>query len=88
MAKSTRRRQFYSFCAVVSVRARLRDGRHENVNSALSSNNKDQLIDSNKYLNQKVTTAMDTLDGSTSQQNYQDYLAAISNKVGSIKSLV
>ena len=34
------------------------------VNFALSSNNKDQLRDLYNYLNQKVTTAINTLHGS------------------------
>ena len=64
------------------------DGRHANVNLALSKNNKDQVIDSNNYFNQKVITAINALDGSTlgnlvtSHQNDQDYLVAIP-KVGS-----
>ena len=65
------------------------DGRHANVNLALSKNNKDQVIDSNNYFNQKVITVLNALDGSTlgdnlvtSHQNDQDYLVAIP-KVGS-----
>ena len=35
-----------------------------NMNFALSSNNKDQLRDLHNYLNQKVTTAINNVDGS------------------------
>ena len=45
------------------------DGRHANVNLALSKNNKDQVIDSNNYFNQKVITAINALDGSTLEDN-------------------
>ena len=41
----------------------------QNVNFALSSNNKDQLRDLYNYLNQKVITAINTLDGSTLGDN-------------------
>ena len=40
-----------------------------NVNFALSRKNKDQLRDLNNYLNQKVITAINTLDGSTLGDN-------------------
>ena len=79
---------------VFSARAVLRDRRQANLNFALSSNNKDQLTDSNNYSNQKLITAINTLDGSslvdnliTSQQNDQDSPVTIP-KVGSITSLV
>ena len=36
-----------------------------NVNFALSTNNRDQLRDLYNYLNQKVISAINTLDGST-----------------------
>ena len=63
MAKSTSKSEFHP-CAVFSTRALLRDGCHANVNFALSSNNKDQLRDLDNQLNQKVITAINTLDGS------------------------
>ena len=52
-----------------------------NVNFALSSNNKDKLRGLCNYLNQKVITAINTLDGSTLGNNlvtsYQvDYLSS------------
>ena len=72
------------FVGVFSARALLRDGRHAIANFALSSNNKDQLVDSSNCLNQKVIAAINTLEGSTlgdnlitSHQNDQDYLVAI-----------
>ena len=40
-----------------------------NVNFALSSKNQDQLRDLRNYLNQKVITAINTLDGSTLGDN-------------------
>ena len=40
-----------------------------NVNFALSSKNQDQLRDLHNYLNQKVITAINTLDGSTLGNN-------------------
>ena len=40
-----------------------------NVNFALSSKNQDQLRDLHNYLNQKVITAINTLDGSTLGDN-------------------
>ena len=50
----------------------------------LSSNDKEQFIDSNNHLNQKVIPAINTLDVSTygddlttSHRNDQDYLVAI-----------
>ena len=71
------------------------DGRHANVNLALSKNNKDQVIDSNNYFNQKVITVLNALDGSTlgdnlvtSHQNDQDYLVAIPKVGSNVISLV
>ena len=71
------------------------DGRHANVNLALSKNNKDQVIDSNNYFNQKVIIVLNTLDGSTlgdnlvtSHQNDQDYLVAIPKVGSNVISLV
>ena len=40
-----------------------------NVNFALSSKNQDQLRDLHNYLNQKVISAINTLDGSTLGDN-------------------
>ena len=40
-----------------------------NVNFMLSINNKDQLRDLNNYLNQKMITAINNLDGSTLEDN-------------------
>ena len=40
-----------------------------NVNFALSSKSNDQLRDLHNYLNQKVITAINTLDGSTLEDN-------------------
>ena len=65
MAKSTRKRELHPLGWGLSARALLRDGRQANVNFTLSSYNKNQLIDSNSYVNQKVITATNTLDGST-----------------------
>ena len=71
------------------------DGRHANVNLALSKNNKDQVIDSNNYFNQKVITVLNALDGSTlrdnlvtSHRNDQDYLVAIPKVGSNVISLV
>ena len=58
MAKSTHKTVFHP-CRVFSTRALLRQGRH--VKCEFSSNSKDQLRD----LNQKLITAVNTLDGST-----------------------
>ena len=40
-----------------------------NMNFALSSNNKDQLRDLYNHLNQRVTTAINNIDGSTLGDN-------------------
>ena len=78
MAKSPRKCEFHP-CVVFLTRALLRDGRHTKCEFAVSSNNKDQIrdllfIDSFiqlrdllllNYLNQKVITDINTLDGST-----------------------
>ena len=94
MAKSTRKIELHLLAPGLFSKSLLRKGRHTNVNFAFSSNNKDQLIDSNNYLNQKVITTINTLDGSVlgdnlimNHQNDLDYLVAIL-KVGSITSLV
>ena len=69
MAKSTCKSEFNP-CAVFSTGALLRDRRvMPNVNFTLSSNNKDQLRDLYNYLNQKVITAINTLDSSTLGNN-------------------
>ena len=82
---------------VFSAGSLARNGRHANVNFALCSNNKDQLIDSNNHLNQKLITAIITLDGSTFRDNpitshrNDEVVIPIScsnTKKGSIKSLV
>ena len=78
MAKSPRKCEFHP-CVVFSTRALLRDGLHIKCEFAVSSNNKDQIrdllfIDSSiqlrdllllNYLNQKVISDINTLDGST-----------------------
>ena len=78
MAKSPRKCEFHP-CVVFSTRALLRDGLHIKCEFAVSSNNKDQIrdllfIDSFiqlrdllllNYLNQKVISDINTLDGST-----------------------
>ena len=53
-----------------------------NVNFELSGNNKDQLRDLYHYLNQKVITAINTLDGSTLKDNLirshqVDYMSSV-----------
>ena len=78
MSKSPRKCEYHP-CVVFSTRALLREGRHIKCEFAVSSNNKDQIrdllfIDSFiqlrallllNYLNQKVITDINTLDGST-----------------------
>ena len=57
MVKSKGKREFHS-CGVFSVRALLRQGRH--VKCEFHTNSNDQLA----HLNQKLITAINTLDGS------------------------
>ena len=57
MVKSKGKREFH-FCGVFSIRALLRQGRH--VKCEFHTNSKDQLV----HFNQKLITAINTLDGS------------------------
>ena len=69
MAKSTRKGEFHS-CAVFQQKPCWEMDIMSNVNFTLSdSNNKDQLSDLYNYLNQKVTTAINTYDSSTLGNN-------------------
>ena len=95
MAKSPRKCEFHP-CVVFSTRALLRDGLHIKCEFAVSSNNKDQIrdllfIDSSiqlrdllllNYLNQKVISDINTLDGSTLgdsliTSNQVDYMPSV-----------
>ena len=93
MAKSTRKIELHLYAPGLFSKSLLRKGRHANVNFVFSNNNKVQLVDSNNYLNQKVITTINTLNGSvlgdnliTSYQNDLDQndLVAIP-KVGSTR---
>ena len=64
MAKSTRKSENHP-CAVFQQELCWEMVVMPNVNFALSTNNKDQLRDLYNYLNQKVISAINTLDGST-----------------------
>ena len=67
MVKSTRESEFHP-CAVFTTGTLLRDGRNAKRQfCALQS--KDQLRDLCNYLNQKITTGINTLDGSTLGDN-------------------
>ena len=67
MAKSTRKSELHPW-AIFSTGTLLRDGRNAKRQfCALQS--KDQLRDLCNYLNQKITTGINTLDGSTLGDN-------------------
>ena len=68
MAKSTRKSEFYPFM-VLSNEPWWEMEVMPNVNYALPGKNKDQPRDFYNYLNQKVITAISTLDGSTLGDN-------------------
>ena len=58
MAKYTRKSEEHPLARGPFSKALLGNGRHANVNFALSSNNKDQLIDLNNYLRRFDTIAV------------------------------